>query len=123
MIKRGELALPPEYDKLLLLILGLWFLSSLATKKFYINIHLNFYFNLWQWLKAGFLLLALTAVLVFGLRLFHYSRFQGFGSVALLMLLEVIVLTFYFWGKKETNARNATGSFAGSSLFLKMSIE
>ena len=101
-VKRGELALPPEYDKLLLIILGLWFITSLTTKKFYVNIHLNFYFNLWQWLKASFLILALTSVLVFGLRLFHYSRFQGFGTVLLLMLLEVIVLTFYFWGKKET---------------------
>ena len=102
LVKRGDLVLLPEYDKLLLIILGLWFVTALATKKFYINIHLNFYFNLWQWLKAGFLTLALTSVIVFGLRLFYYSRFQGFGTVLLLMLLEVIALTFYFWRKKET---------------------
>jgi len=105
--KRGDFGLPPEYDKLLIILIGLWFAVSLATKKFYFNAHLNFYFNLWQWLKAGFLILALTSVLVFGFRLFHYSRFQGFGTVLLLMVLEIIVLTFYFWGKKESaNKKN-----------------
>lgn len=98
--KRGGPVLPPEYDKLLLIIVGLWFFASMITKKFHINTHLNYYFNLWQWLKAGFLMMAFTSVFIFGFRLFHYSRFQGFGTVLLLMLMEMILITLYFWRKK-----------------------
>ena len=65
---------------------------SLLTRKFYVLKQRNMYFSLWQWLKSGFLMLAATAVLVFGLRIFYYSRFQGFGTILLLMILEALAL-------------------------------
>ena len=98
-IKRGNFVLLPQYDKLLLIIYGVWFFSSLTSKKFKTKEYRNFYFSLWQWLKAGGLMLVTISVVVFGLRLFYFSRLQAFGSLALLICLEVIVLRFYFWGK------------------------
>ncbi len=99
-IKRGHLTLLPAYDMLLLIILALWFAVSLATNKFRISRQMDFYFHLWQWLKAGLIMLAIVSMLVFGLRLFHFSRFQGFGTIVLLMLLEAGLLAVFFKRRK-----------------------
>ncbi len=106
LIKRGDFGLLPHYDKLLLLIYGLWFLCSFTTQKFSIKMDRDVYFPLWQWLKAGILMLACTGVIVFGLRLFYFSRFQVFGSISLLITLEFFVLHFYFWVQKNNGNDN-----------------
>ena len=102
-LKRETLALEPGYDKLLMLLLTLLLGISLLTRKFHGLNKKNMYFSLWQWLKAGILMLAATAVLVFGLRMFHYSRFQGFGTTVVLMGLEALALVMYYAGRKEKN--------------------
>jgi len=96
-IKRGHLYLLPEYHKLFLIFIGVWFIASFSTSKFSVKKVPNFYFFIWQWLKAGFLILAMMSVLVFGLRLFQFSRFQAFGSVCMLMVLEFLMTGVYFW--------------------------
>ncbi len=99
-MKRRHPALLPEYDKLLLIIIGLWFVTGLATRKYVMNGAKNIYEIFWQWEKAGLILLAGMAVVVFALRLFHFSRFQGFGTVVLLMALESVLLLM-FSGRTE----------------------
>jgi hypothetical protein len=102
-IKRGNLELLPQYDKLLLLLCGLWFVSSIITKKFFVKEYKSFYYSLWQWIKAGVLILAFISVIVFGFRLFYFSRFQVLGSILILIVLEVIFLRLYFWLKIFSN--------------------
>lgn len=102
-LKRGSLNLLPEYGKLLVILIGLWFISSLATSKFAEKANKNSYFFIWQWMKAGLLMLAMASVLVFGFRLFHYSRFQVFGTIVLMMLMELIFLRFHFRPKSNEN--------------------
>ncbi|MCD4676353.1 MAG: hypothetical protein K8S18_10215 [Desulfobacula sp.] len=70
-IKRGNFNLLPHYNKLLLLVVGIWFLSSMVTNKFYIKEFKNFSFYFWQWIKASLIMLATISVAVFGLRLFY----------------------------------------------------
>ena len=101
IMKRGGIGLLPGYEELLLILIGLWFVISISTKKFSIPDQKNFYFSFWQWVKAALLMLATTAVLVFGLRLFYYSRFQGFGTICLLMGLEGLLLVFHFAERKQ----------------------
>ncbi len=105
-IKRGGLELLPEYDKLLLIMVGLWLVTSLATRKFVIDGARNAYDIFWQWEKAGLIMLAGVAVVVFALRLFEYSRFQGFGTVVMLMAAEGLLLVSVYSGRK---ARQETG--------------
>ncbi|MDY0222757.1 MAG: hypothetical protein RBR67_16630 [Desulfobacterium sp.] len=100
-MKRGYFDLLPEYEQLMVMQLVLGAAAALATQKFYVIQHRNFYFALWQWLKAGLLLMAGTGVMVFGLGLFHYSRFQGFGTVVVLMGLEALALGVYFSVRKH----------------------
>ena len=100
-MKRGHLTLLPSYEFLLLTLIGLWFGVSLSTRKFNLIGQKNLYFAIWQWIKSGFLMMAVTGVLVFGLRMFQYSRFQGFGTIVLLMGLELLALLVYFSARKE----------------------
>ena len=99
-LKRGSLDLPPNYDKLLLIIIGLWFFSALATRKFVLVDTFHIFNTMGQWVKAGLMTLASLGVAVFALRLFYYSRFQGFGTIGLLMVLEVLILGLVLSSRK-----------------------
>jgi len=46
--------------------------------------------------NPGALMLAGMTVIIFGLRLFYFSRFQALGSVLILMVLEFIMINFYY---------------------------
>lgn len=95
-LKRGSLELLPGYSQLFLIFLGLWFVASVVTGKFVVARFKSVYFFSWQWIKAGGLMLATMAVLIFGVRLFYYSRFQALGPVLLLVSLEFILVTIYY---------------------------
>jgi len=99
-IKRGHLFLLPNYDKLFLIILGLWFTISLLTNKYTNNANKNYYFLLAQWLKSGVITLAILSLVIFGVRLIYFSRFQSYGSILMLLVFEAIALRFYFLLKK-----------------------
>lgn len=100
--KRGNFVLLPDYEVLFLVILGVWFSVSIATEKFRSHLNKHFTLTLAQWWKAGLVSLALLAVVVFGFGLFHFSRFQVFGSIVVLMVLETVFLKIYFlWRKGE----------------------
>ncbi|MBU1696654.1 MAG: sugar transferase, partial [Proteobacteria bacterium] len=95
-LKRGHLALLPGYSELFVIMLGLWFVFSAITRKFSMGRFKNVYFFIWQWIKAGGLMLATMTVLIFGLRLFYFSRFQALGSILILMALEFVMISFYY---------------------------
>jgi hypothetical protein len=94
--KRGDLAMLPDYPRLFLIFLGLWFVTSLVTGKFAVNRYQSVYFFLWQWFKAGFVMMAVMTVLIFGARLFYYSRLQALGPILVLMGLEFILVYMYY---------------------------
>ncbi len=94
-IKRGHLHLLHGYDKLFLIIIGLWFVSSVWTKKYCLKAFRNFYFLAWQWIKSAALTAVMLAAILYGFNLFTYSRGQAFGTILALMLLELILLFGY----------------------------
>jgi hypothetical protein len=94
--KRGHVELLPDYPKLFMIILGLWFVVSVMTRKFSVGRFSSIYFLTWQWLKSGGLMLATMSVLIFGMRLFNYSRIQALGSILLLMVMEFALVVLYF---------------------------
>ena len=100
-IKRGQLMLLPEYEKLFLIILGLCFTVSLATNKYSGNAGKNYYFLLTHWFKAGCIMLAIVSMLIFALQLFSYSRFQSYGTIIVLMIFEAVLLRVYFLWRKN----------------------
>lgn len=101
MIKRGQLMLSPQYEKLLLLMVAMWFLSAVMTGKFLVSQTNGTTTFVWQWVKAGIIMLTGMAVLVYGLRLFHLSRFQSLGTVVVLMHLQGLLLFFLYGGRRQ----------------------
>jgi hypothetical protein len=95
-LKRGDLAMLPDYPRLFLIFLGLWFFTAFITGKFSVKQFRSVYFFLWQWFKAGFVMMAVMSILIFGARLFYYSRFQALGPILVLMGLEFILVHIYY---------------------------
>ena len=94
-LKRGTFVLSTEYEKLLLIIYGLWFVTALITRKFDFG-YRNYYYAMAQWTKAVVFMAATMAVLVFAFRQFHYSRLQIFGFFLLLILFESLLYYVYY---------------------------
>jgi len=102
--KSGTFDLSPEYEKLLLAIYGLWFVTAFITRKFDPGFR-NYYYAMAQWTKAVVFMAATVALLVFVFRLFYYSRLQIFGFFLLLILSESILYFIYY-----VNSRNEKSS-------------
>ena len=101
--KRGTFDLSPEYEKLLLIIYGLWFVTAFITRKFDPGFR-NYYYAMAQWTKAVVFMAATVAVFVFAFGLFHYSRFQVFGFFVVLILTESVL--YYIYYVRKANGKN-----------------
>ena len=91
--KRGTFTLRNEYETALLIIYGVWFITSLYTGKFSQRRHSNVVHAITPYVKSLVLSVAVLSVTVFLFRLSFYSRLQIFGTFFLLGFLEVV---FYF---------------------------
>ena len=69
--KREGFMILPDYEKLLLLLYGLWFVCSLSTRKFEPLPYDNYYHGLWPWIKSTVLMgLSLALILFFSVYVF-----------------------------------------------------
>lgn len=102
-LKRGDFYLRHEYEKLFLIIYGLWFGASLVTRKYVRRPYSNYYHALWPWIKTVILMVAVMSVVVFGLRIFYYSRTQVFGTLLVLSIFETLFVGLSFAYKKYRN--------------------
>ena len=93
--KRGTFDLSPEYEKLLIVIYGLWFVTAFITRKFAPGFR-NYYYAMAQWTKAVVFMAATVAVFVFAFGLFDYSRFQVFGFFVVLIMAEAVLYYVYY---------------------------
>ncbi len=91
--KRGVFSLLPEYQKILWLIYGLWFVTGIITRKFEVRNHQNIYHAITPYIKSFFIIFSMTAIVVYTFHLFYLSRVQIFGTFVLWFAAE---LAFYF---------------------------
>lgn len=94
--KRGTLDLSAEYEKILLLIYGLWLITGLLTRKFERRKYRNFYYAFAPYARAALLMVATMALLVFAFRMFYFSRLQIFGTFLGLLIAEGVFTLSYF---------------------------
>ena len=118
-LKRGQLALLPGYSELFVIFIGLWFVVSVITRKFSIGRFKNIYFFTWQWIKAGIIMLAFMTVLIYGFRLFHFSRLQALGSILILTALEFVMVSFYYQITQGRKTDPDTASVGGDGNMLR----
>ncbi len=103
-IKRGHIRLLENYDILLMLMYAFWLVSGVITRKFERNVYRNFVYAISPHLKSAAIMAASMSVVVFGLRLFDYSRGQIFGTYLLLPFLEA-AFTFFYLAIYRRNGR------------------
>jgi len=129
-LKRGNFYLLPEYEKLLLIIYGLWFIFALITRKFIRQPFQNFYHAMWPWIKAVVMMFGTIALIIFALRLFQFSRIQIFGSILLLIIFEILFYRVYFLlmrngdpGKDIVSVEQVKATLKQDKLPLKIDLE
>ncbi|MCG8551516.1 MAG: sugar transferase, partial [Desulfobacterales bacterium] len=103
-LKRGHLYLLPDYLNLFIIFLGVWFICSVATGKYNLSRFQSGYFFSWQWVKAGAMMFATMAVLIYGARLFYYSRTQALGAILVLTGFGVVLAGLYYRIKRDSFA-------------------
>ena len=95
-LKRGTFLLPERYEQIVLLLYGLWFVTSMITRKFDKRNFDNYYYALASCSKAVILMTFTMSVLFFAFRLFYFSRGQIYGSFLLLIMIEAVLYYLYF---------------------------
>ncbi len=94
-LKRGYIVLSDDNLDILVILTALWFVSSLLTRKFDRNNFISYYRAVAPCVKAALLMATGLAVILFGLRLFYFSRLMIFGSIPLLLGFEMVVFFLY----------------------------
>ena len=93
--KRSTFMLNTEYEKALLLIYGVWFVTSIYTGKFYQRRHSNLVHAITPFIKSLVLNVAVTSLIVFFFRLSFYSRLHIFGTFFVLGFAEIVLYFLY----------------------------
>lgn len=94
-LKRGSFVLFKPYDDILLILLGLWLMGSLATRKFNKDNFHDFFVAMAPAVKTALFMAAGLAFFIYILRLEPVSRFQVFGPVFLLLVMEGVLFWLY----------------------------
>ena len=94
--KRGHFTISTEYENILFVIYGVWFITSLFTNKFEQKQYRNYYHAIAPYIKSFLLSIGIMAVVVFAFRLFFYSRLHVFGTFSLFFVFELIFYYLYF---------------------------
>ena len=117
--KKGTLVLSPDYEKLLLVLYSVWFVSAFITRKFHRRNFDNYYYAMASCVKAVILMTAFMSILIFTFRLFHFSRGQIFGTFVILLMCEAVLCYLYFIFRKEKEVGRDIESVDEIKAFLK----
>ena len=102
--KRGTFKFSPEYEKIFIILIGVWFFASLITKKYSKkSLDRNYIYVLASCVKAVFLMAAFLSVLIFSFHLFIFSRLQIYGSIILLLICETFLYSLFKAIQKDKN--------------------
>lgn len=100
-LKRGTFVLDLEYEKIFLLMVGLWIITMVMTRKFHRRHFETYFFAIAPCVKSVIFMAFIIATLIFGLQMFSYSRLQIFGFLAVFLGMEMILWLVYFLYRKE----------------------
>ena len=117
--KRGTIVLSPDYEKLLLVIYSMWFVTAFITGKFDKRNFDNYYYAMASCVKAVILMTAIMSALIFVFRLFYFSRGQIFGTFIILLMFEAVLYYMYFNFRKGKEAGRDIESVDEIKAFLK----
>jgi len=94
-LKRDYIAVSHDNIDILVILTVLWFVSSLLTRKFDRNNFSTYYRAIAPCVKAALLMVMGLSVIVFGLRLFYFSRLMIFWTIPLMLGFEIVIFFLY----------------------------
>jgi hypothetical protein len=118
LLKRGSFRLITYYPELLILSIGIWLALSLFTRKYDRANFQNFVFALAACIKTALLMGAVVSVVIFAFGLYYFSRFQIFGTLILLLFLEVGLFYLSFFLRLHRNRNGDIESVEDMRRFL-----
>lgn len=99
----GSFLLSEHFYELTGMIGLLWLMTGIFTGKFSNKHHRNVWYAWSPVIKSILLMASGLAFSIFSFRLFHFSRFEIFGSLAVLGISETFILfSYYFIFKKKS---------------------
>lgn len=103
--RSGGLRLGIKQLQIFLALTGFWMMMGQFTGKFKKRDYRNIYYAFSPFIKSAFLMGASMALMFFALHLLYLSRMQIFGTILLLLLMEVPLCYLYFrirrYGREE----------------------
>ena len=104
--KQASLDLSYDCRNLFLIISGIWFFSSLLTRKFEIRQHHSLVQIITPFFKSFLIMFSMMAVTVYAFHLFSFSRTQVFGTLCLFFVGETFFMCLYYldWNELKKNA-------------------
>jgi hypothetical protein len=96
LLKQGRINLASSYNRIFIVLLGLWLICSIITKKFDAANFQNFYYALAACVKSVILMGASLSIVIFAFRFTDISRLHVFETLSLFFLSEVVLYYIYF---------------------------
>jgi len=100
--KRGSFILSVEYEKLFYIMVVLWIVTSIMTRKFDKRHFESFSHAIAPCVKSVVFMAVIMATVIFGLQFFAYSRLQIFSFLLLFLALEMILWAAYYVFRKDS---------------------
>ncbi len=105
-IKYDTVALDTRAWQTLAVMLGFWLLSAQWTGKFEKRTPPNIFHGLEPILKSTFIMASAASLMIYSFQLFHFSRTLLLAPVALLMLIEIVILTVWMQIRSVTELQD-----------------
>jgi len=99
--KTGRIAYYTWLEQIVLLLIGMWWVSSHVTRKFYALNDQNIYYKIAPIIKSQALFLLFSSGVYYFLKLDFFSRQLFFGTIGVFSLLETTVFLIVFMNRKS----------------------
>ena len=117
--RNGTFVLSNNYEKLLLFLYGMWFVTAFITGKFDKRNFYNYYYAMASCVKSVILMAGIMTVLIFAFRLFFFSRGQAFGTLLMFLTAEALLYYMYFIFQERKKAGKDIESVYPTKTFFK----
>jgi hypothetical protein len=99
--KIGSITYYTWMEQIVLLLIGLWFISGYITRKFYVRGYQNLYYKIAPIIKSQVLFLLLASGIFYFLALDHLSRQLFFGTIIIFSFIESFFYLLVFINKEN----------------------
>ena len=91
-LKHNTFKLSDQFEGLIIITCGIWFVSGIFTRKFELRDYANIYYKISPFIKSFLIHFSLMAVILFAFRLYLSPRVLLLGSIILLLFFELLAI-------------------------------